>query len=98
MEVMTNEKYNDIIYNKRGKMMKEIIDVKPLDDYKLLLVFKDNEKRIKDMKPYLNKGIFKDLKNKNFFNKVKIEYGTISWDGRIDLCADELYTSSYEVK
>ena len=23
--------------------MKEIIDVKPLDDYKLLLVFKDNE-------------------------------------------------------
>ena len=50
------------------------------------------------MKPYLNKGIFKDLKNKNFFNKVKIEYGTISWDGRIDLCADELYTSSYEVK
>ena len=98
MEVMTNEKYNDIIQNKRGKMMKEIIDVKPLDDYKLLLVFKDNEKRIKDMKPYLNKGIFKDLKNKNFFNKVKIEYGTISWDGRIDLCADELYTSSYEVK
>ena len=98
MEVMTNEKYNDIILNKRGKMMKEIIDVKPLDDYKLLLVFKDNEKRIKDMKPYLNKGIFKDLKNKNFFNKVKIEYGTISWDGRIDLCADELYTSSYEVK
>ena len=78
--------------------MKEIIDVKPLDDYKLLLVFKDNEKRIKDMKPYLNKGIYKDLKNKNFFNKVKIEYGTISWDGRIDLCADELYTSSYEVK
>ena len=98
MEVMTNEKYNDIIQNKRGKMMKEIIDVKPLDDYKLLLVFKDNEKRIKDMRPYLNKGIFKDLKNKNFFNKVKIEYGTISWDGRIDLCADELYTSSYEVK
>ena len=98
MEVMTNEKYNDIIQNKRGKMMKEIIDVKPLDDYKLLLVFKDNEKRIKDMRPYLNKGIFKDLKNKNFFNKVKIEYDTISWDGRIDLCADELYTSSYEVK
>lgn len=74
--------------------MKEIIDVKPLDDYKLLLVFKDNEKRIKDMKPYLNKGVFKKLKNINFFNSVEIKFGTISWGEDIDMCADSLYDTS----
>ena len=52
--------------------MKEIIKVEPLEDYKLLLTFENNEKKIKDMKPYLNKGIFKKLKDINFFNKVLI--------------------------
>ena len=50
--------------------MKEIIKVEPLKDYKLLLTFDNNEKRIKDMKPYLKKGIFKKLKDINIFNSV----------------------------
>jgi len=78
--------------------MREIVEVKPLDDYKLLLTFENKEKKIKDMKPYLDKGIFRELKNKEFFKTVKILYGAISWDGRIELCADSLYMSSELVK
>ena len=74
--------------------MREIINVKPLEDYQLLLVFDNQEKRIKDMKPYLEKGIFKELKDEKFFKSVKILYGAISWDGRIELCADSLYLTS----
>ena len=33
--------------------MIRIKEVKPLDDYKLLITFENNEKKIKDMKPYL---------------------------------------------
>lgn len=51
--------------NKRGKNMKDIIDVKQLDDYKLLLVFKDNEKRIKDMR--LN-----EQKNRDFILEISV--------------------------
>ena len=74
--------------------MHKITDVKPLDDYKILLTFSNNEKRIKDMKPYLNKGVFTKLKNKNFFNTVHISFDTISWNEEIDLCADTLYETS----
>ena len=74
--------------------MKEIIKVEPLKDYKLLLTFNNNEKKIKDMKPYLDKGVFKKLKNINFFNTVEIKYGTISWGENIDMCADSLYDTS----
>lgn len=74
--------------------MKEIIKVEPLKDYKLLLTFNNNEKKIKDMKPYLNKGVFKKLKNINFFNTVEIKFGTISWGENIDMCADSLYDTS----
>ena len=74
--------------------MKEVIKVEPLKDYKLLLTFNNNEKKIKDMKPYLDKGVFKKLNNINFFNTVEIKFGTISWGENIDMCADSLYDAS----
>lgn len=76
--------------------MRKIIDVKPLEDYKLLLTFDNNIKKIKDMKPYLNKGVFKVLQDKSIFNSVKIVLGTIAW-GDIDMCPDSLYESSIDV-
>lgn len=78
--------------------MKEIIEVKPLEDYKLMLVFENEEKRIKDMKPYLEKGVFKKLKDEEFFKTVKILYGAISWAGEIELCADSLYMDSQPIE
>ena len=77
-------------------ILREIIDVKPLEDYKLLLTFDNHMKKIKDMKPYLDKGVFKVLQDKAIFNSVTIEFGTISW-GNIDMCPDSLYESSYEI-
>ncbi len=74
--------------------MKRIIAVEALEDYKLLLTFSNNEKRIQDMKPYLEKGVFKKLKDKSFFNSVHIAFDTISWNDEIDLCADTLYKTS----
>lgn len=74
--------------------MNRINDVKPLEDYKILVTFDNGEKRIKDMKPYLEKGVFKKLKDEQIFKSVKIMYGTISWGNDIDLCADSIYESS----
>ena len=78
--------------------MREVVNVEVLEDYKLLLTFDNNVKKIKDMKPYLEKGVFKKLKDKDFFNSVKISFGTISWDNEIDLCADNLYETCEELK
>ena len=74
--------------------MIKIVEVKPIEDYKLLLTFDNNVKKIKDMKPYLDKGVFKKLKDKQFFKKVKISFGTITWGDEIDMCADSLYETS----
>lgn len=76
--------------------MRKIISVKVLEDYNLELTFDNNVVKIKDMKPHLNEGVFKVLKNKKIFNSVKITFGTISWDEDIDLCADYLYETSKE--
>lgn len=74
--------------------MNRIKEVKALENYQILVTFDNGEKRIKDMKPYLEKGVFKKLKNQEFFKSVKIVYGTVTWGENIDLCADSIYKTS----
>lgn len=68
--------------------------VKPQSNYTLLLVFTNNEQKIFDVKPYLGKGIFKELKDASVFNSVKPFIGSIQWKNGQDLCPDTLYEES----
>ncbi|MDR3297652.1 MAG: DUF2442 domain-containing protein, partial [Prevotellaceae bacterium] len=52
-------------------MNPEVVNVKPSQDYTLHLWFDNGEEGILDMKPYLDKGIFKALKDVSIFNSVK---------------------------
>ena len=56
-----------------------VIDVEPLNDYKLLLTFENGEKRIFDVSPYLDKGIFQELKNEEKFRTVRVSFDSIEW-------------------
>ncbi|GHV20675.1 hypothetical protein FACS189494_04920 [Spirochaetia bacterium] len=71
--------------------------VKPLHDYKLELTFENNETKIFDVKPYLDTGLFKTLKDENFFKRVKVSYDTIEWPNGIDLDPEILYEKSEEM-
>lgn len=69
----------------------------PKDDYKLLLTFENGEERQFDMKPYLDTGVFKKLKNINIFNTVGINFDTIEWQGGIDFSPEVLYQESIKL-
>lgn len=49
-------------------------EVKPVDNYKLILTFENNEVKLFDMIPYLDKGIFQELKDENLFKAVKVSF------------------------
>ena len=72
-------------------MYLSVSKVKALDDYKLKLTFENKEIRIFDIKPYLDTGLFRRLKDVDFFRKVKIAFDTIEWPGGIDLDPEALY-------
>lgn len=72
--------------------------VRPQDDYCLLLTFENGEKRIFDLKPYLDKGVFTRLKNAALFKTARVVSGSVEWIGEIDLSYDTLYLSSIPVK
>jgi hypothetical protein len=71
--------------------------VKPLNDYNLELTFENSEVKIFDLKPYLDMGLFKTLKDKKLFKMVKISYDTIEWPNKVDLDPEVLYEKS-EIK
>ena len=65
--------------------------VKPLKNYCLMLWFENGEQKIFDLKPYLNKGVFNQLKNTALFASVKVVAGSVEWVNEIDLSYDTLY-------
>ncbi len=71
-----------------------VIDVKPLDGYKLLLTFENNENRIFDVSPYLKIGMFKELSDVSMFKTVKVNFDTIEWENQLDLDPELLYAAS----
>jgi len=71
-----------------------VITVKPENNYKLLITFENNEKRLFDVKPFLDKGIFTELKSIDYFKKVKVSFGAIQWPNEQDFSKDTLYKLS----
>ena len=75
-------------------MSPKLKQVQPLDDYMLKLFFEDGVERFFDVKPYLDKGFFKELKDVSLFNSVKLQMGTVQWVNGQDFCLDTLYLDS----
>ena len=69
-------------------------NVIPVEDYQLLLTFENGEKRQFDMKPYLNIGIFQELKDLDLFKTVKTSFDTIEWANEADMDPEMLYLKS----
>jgi len=78
-------------------MNPRVLNVKPLPDFSLELTFTSNEKKIFDVKPYLNIGVFKELSQSENFYSVKVDNGSISWIGGQDFCPDTLYLESQAI-
>jgi len=58
------------------------------------LVFTNGEVKRFDVKPYLNIGIFQELKDRSVFNSVKPFLGSVQWENGQDFCPDTLYMDS----
>ena len=66
----------------------------PLADYRLLVKFENGERRIFDLTPYLDKGVFMQLRDPARFRLARVVAGSIEWPGEIDLSYDTIYMQS----
>ncbi|MBS3969277.1 MAG: DUF2442 domain-containing protein [Clostridia bacterium] len=82
-------------------MAPKIKDVKVRDDYKLIVLFDNDQVKEYDMKVLMEKHkSFQVLKDKIIFSMVKVDAGGygVSWNDDIDLSEFELWKNGLEVE
>ena len=72
-------------------MLPSVTAVQALPDYRLSLTFDNGEHKYFDMSPYLQFPVFQRLQNPGFFGLARIDYGTVTWPGEIDIAPETLY-------
>ncbi len=78
-------------------MLWDVIRVKAQPAYRLLLEFENHEQRVFDLTPYLEIGVFRQLKDARLFRAAHIDCGTVAWPGEIDIAQETLYVESLPV-
>ena len=63
----------------------------PMSNHRLKIKFSNNETKEFDVTPYLDKGIFKELKDESYFNQVRVSFGAVEWPNEQDFSKDTLY-------
>ena len=78
--------------------MESVLSVVPKDNHLLELTFNTGEVRVFDAAPYLEKGVFKTLKNNALFKQAYVAFDTVCWPGNLDISPDTLYLKSYTLE
>ena len=71
--------------------MNKVTAVKANDDFSLDLRSCDGGVKKFDAKPYRDYGIFRELKDLNYFKLVDIAFGTVRWPHEQDISPETLY-------
>ena len=77
--------------------MKKVVSAKANDDFTLILEFNNGAIKKFDVKPYLEIGIFRELKDPNYFKNFRLVFGTVQWKNEQDFSPDTLYLEGVSV-
>ena len=76
------------------EVLHDIVSAKALDGYKVDVAFDNGEKAVFDCSRYLDKPYWRRLKDRAFFEKVHVGYGTLVWPDEIDIGPEEIWENA----
>ena len=65
-------------------------------NYRLRVVFTNGETGVFDCSHLLDFGVFRELRDLEYFGRVAVTYGTASWPHEQDICPDTLYEDAVQ--
>jgi len=68
----------------------DVKHLQPLSDYRLYVETVGGLKGIFDMKPFLDHGVFSELRDLGYFNRVGIVMGAVTWPHNQDIAPETL--------
>ena len=75
-------------------MNPRVVSVEAIQGSQLKLSFENNEIKVFDVTPFLEKGIFKELQDFNYFKQATVAFGSVEWPNEQDFSNDTLYLLS----
>lgn len=78
--------------------MESVIAVNTKEGFKLELKFNTGEIKLFDATPYLEKGVFKKLKDEALFKQAFVAFDTVCWPNNLDISPETLYDKSVVVE
>ena len=79
-------------------MNPRVTQVTTTEDYTLKLVFSNGECGSYDCGKILDFGVFKELRDLEYYEQAKVLDGTVVWPHEQDICPDTLYLDSVRGK
>ena len=79
-------------------MNPRVQSVTPEDGYRLRLTFTNGEVRIYNCSHLLDFGVFKELRDLDYFREARVAFDTVVWPNEQDICPDTLYEESREAE
>ncbi|PKO90406.1 MAG: DUF2442 domain-containing protein [Betaproteobacteria bacterium HGW-Betaproteobacteria-10] len=68
----------------------DVKTVKPLPDFRIYVEIENGRKGIFDLTPYLDHGVFRELRDVHYFNRVGILFGAVTWPNAQDIAPETL--------
>ncbi len=72
-------------------MYYDVKNISVLSDYRIFIELENGETGVFDVTPYLEKGVFQELKNEHYFSQVYIEFGALTWPHEQDIAPELLF-------
>jgi hypothetical protein len=76
----------------------DVIAVKPLSDFRIYVEVENGSKGVFDLKPYLDHGVFRELRDVHYFNQVGILFGAVTWPNEQDIAPETLLAEMLPVE
>jgi Protein of unknown function (DUF2442) len=68
----------------------DVTAVKALTNYQIFVELVDGRTGVFDMSPYLERGVFRELKDRDYFRQVGIQLGAVTWPNEHDIAPETL--------
>ena len=71
-------------------MNSDVTTVKPLSGHRIYVELADGRRGLFDLTPYLEHGVFRELKDSAYFKRVGIQWGAVTWPHEQDIAPETL--------
>jgi hypothetical protein len=68
----------------------DVKSVKPLAGYRIYVELENGQRGVFDLKPYLDRGMMRELCDEHYFRQVGIVFGAVTWPHEQDIAPDML--------